>query len=264
MSVTAVDRGGKIPDFGPSSAFVERFRLASEACASRAGLHTILACAAAELGFSHFALLHHASLYRSDPFLVRYDNYPREWARRFALEAAYRSDPVHRASQVTNAGFGWDEVSQLVRLSAAERDILRDSVRFGIGEGFTVPANIPGEPGASCSFAVNPGLPFPRHRLACAELVAIHAFKAARRLSGRRARRSRPHLSRRELDCLRFVAAGKTDWEIAAILGIGLESVRSYMKRARAAYDVVSRTQLVVHALRDAQIDFDESIPPDG
>jgi len=71
-----------------------------------------------------------------------------------------------------------------------------------------------------------------------------------------------PHLSRRELQCLRFAAAGKTDMEIALILGISGETARQYVKRARAAYDVVSRTQLVVLRLRDDWISFDEALDP--
>jgi LuxR family quorum-sensing system transcriptional regulator CciR len=58
------------------------------------------------------------------------------------------------------------------------------------------------------------------------------------------------------------VALGKTDWEIALILGIGLETVRTYVKHARALYGVATRTQLAIHALRDAQISFDDAIPP--
>jgi len=37
-----------------------------------------------------------------------------------------------------------------------------------------------------------------------------------------------------------------------------------HVKRARAAYDVVSRAQLVVCVLRDALVSFDEAIPPNG
>lgn len=77
-------------------------------------------------------------------------------------------------------------------------------------------------------------------------------------------RRPRPRLSRRELQCLRLVARGKTDWEIARILGLSVETAHQYVKRARAAYDTVSRTQLVVHGLRDCWISFEEAIPPDG
>lgn len=50
--------------------------------------------------------------------------------------------------------------------------------------------------------------------------------------------------------------------EIAAILGISVETAHQYVKRARAAYDVVSRAQLVACGLRDALVSFDEAIPP--
>jgi LuxR family transcriptional regulator, quorum-sensing system regulator CciR len=73
-----------------------------------------------------------------------------------------------------------------------------------------------------------------------------------------------PHLSRRERECVRLVAAGKSDWEIACILGISVETAHQYVKRARAAYDVVSRAQLVACGLRDAVVSFEEAIPPNG
>jgi LuxR family quorum-sensing system transcriptional regulator CciR len=63
---------------------------------------------------------------------------------------------------------------------------------------------------------------------------------------------------------LRLVALGKTDWEIAKILGLSLHTARQYVKSARAAYDTVSRTQLVAYGLRDAWISFEDAIPPNG
>ena len=123
-----------------------------------------------------------------------------------------------------------------------------------------MPANVPGEPNGSCSFAVRKGRELPLRRLLCAEQVGAHAFRIARRLHDYPAAGRHPHLNRRELQCLHLVAAGKTDWEIAKILGISPETAHQYVKRARAAYDVVSRTQLVVHGLRDAWISFDDAI----
>lgn len=124
-----------------------------------------------------------------------------------------------------------------------------------------MPANVPGEPSASCSFAVRAGRDIPVSRLRCAELIGAYALRAARRLRPASARPQRPRLSRREVQCLRLVALGKTDWEIARILGLSPETAHQYVKRARAAYDVVSRTQLVVYGLRDAWISFEDAIP---
>ena len=60
------------------------------------------------------------------------------------------------------------------------------------------------------------------------------------------------------------MALGKTDWEIARILGLSEHTAHQYVKRARAAYDTVSRTQLVVYGLRDEWLKYEDAIPPTG
>ena len=47
-------------------------------------------------------------------------------------------------------------------------------------------------------------------------------------------------------------------------VGLAKRDKAKALKLARAAYDVVSRTQLVVHGLRDRWISFEEAIPPNG
>jgi DNA-binding CsgD family transcriptional regulator len=248
----------------PLARLIDQFGERAKSCASDIALAMLVADAARELGFDHFALLHHASLCCDTARLIRIDNYPGGWEQELRANDLIGDDPVHLACGRTNIGFCWTDLSSLVPLTARHRDILDRSARFGIGQGFTIPANVPGEPGGSCSFAVRAGRPLPQARLLCAEQIGAHAFGAARRIHDYPALGRAPHLSRRELQCLRLVAAGKSDWEIARILGIGEETAHGYVKRARAAYDVVSRTQLVVHGLRDARIGFDEAIPPDG
>ena len=242
----------------------DRFGEAAASCASMSALRALLADASAELGFRWFALLHHASLRDMGQRYIRIDNYPEAWTAEFIGGALYRDDPVHRASRRACGGFAWSELRSLTRLGRKQMWILERSRRFGLGDGMTVPVNVPGEPGGSCSFAVGTGAELPRQRLHCAELVGIQAFAAARRLLGLPFPNRRPHLNRRELQCLRLAAAGKTDREIGIILGISTETARHYVKRARAAYDVVTRTQLVVLGLRDDWISFDEALDPRG
>src|SRR4051812_3879946 len=193
-------------------------------------LRALLSGASAELGFSYFALLHHASLRDNGKPYIRIDNYPERWAAEFIGSALYRHDPVHRASRRASRAFEWSELGRLTILGRREKSILEGSRRFGLGEGMTVPVNVPGEPGGSCSFAVRRGAELPRQRLQCAELIGVHAFAAARRLLRPPSLSSPPHLSGRELECLRLVAAGKTDIEIAMILGISSETARQYVK----------------------------------
>jgi LuxR family quorum-sensing system transcriptional regulator CciR len=246
------------------SRLTDFFEEEARRCATDADLRRILEDVTRELGFRYFALLHHASLRTSSGPLIRLDNYPRDWEGELVRRDLAADDPVHHASVRTNIGFAWDELGRLLALSRRQQGILEQSRRYGIGDGFTVPANVPGEPSGSCSFAMKQGRALPAGRLLCAELIGAHAFNAARRIHQYPGRGSHPHLSRRELQCLRLVAAGKTDWEIGRILGLSPETAHQYVKHARAVYDVVSRTQLVVHGLRDALISFDDAIPPDG
>jgi len=239
----------------------DRFADQAASCASLEQLRSALKAACAQLGFDYFALLHHSSLSETDRGLVRIDNYPREWVQELLDTGLAADDPVHLASRRSNSGFAWTELGTIIALSRRHRSILSRSARFGLGDGFTVPANVPGEPSGSCSFAVRPGRSLPARDLMCAELVGAHAFRAARRIQDLPRRRARPHLSPRELQCLRLVALGKTDFEIALILGIGHQTARQYVKSARAAYDVVCRSQLVVHALFDEWVAFDELLP---
>lgn len=241
----------------------DSFAEAARICADLQRLGELLGDAATELGFDYFALVHHAALSGLRPELVRMHNYPDRWLAEL-LECRHSDhDPVHLASRRTNIGFLWRELSSLVRLDRTHARILARSRHHGLGEGFTIPANIPGEPPASCSFAVRAGCGVPESRLRCAEVVGAHALNAARRLCPA-TRAPPPRLSRREVECLRLVAIGKTDWEIARIIGISRETARQYVKRARAAYQVVSRTQLAVHGLRDGLIAFEDAIPPIG
>ncbi|HEY7810908.1 MAG TPA: LuxR family transcriptional regulator [Allosphingosinicella sp.] len=248
----------------PFSRLIDQFEAKASLCSSDDELRRLLEDVSRELGFQFFALLHHVSLRTPSPGLVRIDNYPAGWVEELVSRQLTADDPVHLASGRTNIGFAWSELGGLVPMSSRHRHILRQSRRFGLGEGFTIPANVPGEPGGSCSFALRVGLELPLQRLMCAELVGAHAFRAARRIHNYPAAGLHPHLNRREREVLHLLAAGKTDWEIAKILGISVETTHQYVKRARAAYDVVSRTQLVVHGLRDAWISFDDAIPPGG
>ena len=56
---------------------------------------------------------------------------------------------------------------------------------------------------------------------------------------------SQPLLTDREHDCLAFVAEGKTDWEIANLLGISEATTRFHLNNARKKLGAVNRAQAV-------------------
>ncbi len=69
-------------------------------------------------------------------------------------------------------------------------------------------------------------------------------------------------MSDRERECIYWIAHGKTDQDIADILGIALKTVRTYVKKAFQRLHVITRGQLVYEAVRLNLIDSMPSTVP--
>jgi LuxR family quorum-sensing system transcriptional regulator CciR len=236
------------------------FEARAQAVTSDEELGSLLGDAANELGFAHYAIVHSVSFRRDDPGFISIDNYPESWAEEFVGQQLYLDDPVLQASERTAKAFRWTDVARMLALKPRHQAVMEKSARYGMGHGFTVPANVPGEPTGSCSFAMKPGKDLPQDRLRCAEAIGIDAFDAARRLRGLPDIQPVPHLSRRERQCVRLLAAGHNDKQIARHLELSPETVKRYVATARVTYNAVTRTELVTKALRDGQISFAEGL----
>lgn len=235
-------------------AFIEDVSSAGTQAELRSSLRDI----SKEMGFAHFALSHHVDLRSSSEPAIRIHNYPDEWERYYDRHHLGRTDPVHRACQTTAVGFAWSQLPRMIPLTLRDHRLLEAAAKQGLAAGYTVPAHVPGEVNGSCSFATGQGKFLQAESLATAQLVGTFAFEAARRLAKHEHQKLQDpaRFSDRERDCLIWVARGKSDSEIATILGISPETVHQYVKQARANYDAVSRSQLVAHALFSGTISF--------
>lgn len=222
------------------------------------GLGDALSEVSGLMGFAYFALTHHVDIVREPQSAIRVTNYPTRWAEYYDANALGVSDPVHRASHVTSVGFAWADLADLIPLTPNDRRMLDLGREQGIGDGFTIPANVPGEACGSCSFANPAGRAIDPETLPLAQLVGAFAFEGARRMWSVRKleQKSVPVLTDRQRDCVIWVARGKSDWEIAQILGVSPETVTMHLKQARERYGVQKRTLLAIHALFDGSFSF--------
>jgi DNA-binding CsgD family transcriptional regulator len=88
----------------------------------------------------------------------------------------------------------------------------------------------------------------PRTRAATHILSAYFAM-GARRLMAPHVMEEAVKLSRRQRECLQWVRAGKSDWEIGEILKISEYTVREHIEAARKKLGVRTRTQAVIEAI---------------
>ncbi len=224
-----------------------------------------------DMGFDYFALVHHVDL-RSfgtldGPLLtgefLALSNYPEGWIEQYINDEVVNFDPRLLASQRTNVGFGWDQLHEIIDLTPIHHTIIERARHAGIEDGFTVPANVPGELNGSCNFAVGHERAAPRSNFAMAQLVGSFAFQAARSLvihTRGLSSASPVKLTERQLECIVLVARGKTDWEIGKILGISDETVKQHIADARMRYDVTKRMQVVLRALYDGLVPLSEMV----
>lgn len=222
---------------------------------TEAALGEALAEISGELGFRYFALTHHVDV-RAGSAAIRIHNYPAGWAEWFDEHSLGLSDPVHRASNITNVGFAWSDLPAMIAMTEQDRRVLDLAYRQGIGEGFTIPAHVPGEAHGSCSFAHASGdLLAPEH-LPLLQLVGAFAFEAARRMQRARIATAPVALTERQRECVIWAARGKSDWETAQILGVSEATVGEHLRHAYERYGVGKRTLVTVHALFDGTIGF--------
>ena len=224
-----------------------------------AALHEICG----ELGFQYFALTHHVDIRYAGGRAIRLHNYPNKWADFYDEKALGVSDPVHRTSHTTRSGFLWSTIPDRIPLTRQDRQMLWWGSEQGIGDGFTVPANVPGEARGSCSFAIEAGRPMPAEALPLAELLGGYAFDVARTIWGVRSLRvdPPPRLTDRQRDCVLWAGRGKGDWEISRILDVSEETVARHIRHGCYRYGVHKRASLFIRTIADGTLTLDDFLP---
>lgn len=249
-------RPGPMCPMGINEAFEQFVTVATET-SDPAQLGEALGDITTWLGCDYFALVHHVDVSAAPGSTIRLHNYPDRWVEYFDRNGLAACDPIHRASQRTAIGFSWQRVPQMIPLTPQDRRILALAADHGLGDGFTIPAHVPGESNGSCSFATRRGRALIAKHLPLAQLAGAFAFEGARRMwQVRPSPPPKARLTDRQRDCLIWAARGKGDWETSVILAISEETVAQHISEGCQRYGVRKRTSLMIHALFDGTISF--------
>lgn len=212
--------------------------------------------AARRFDFDHFALIQRLSKTNSvGP--IQLTDYPPDWIELLLRNDYYMHDPVLAASERTVAAFTWCELPQLVPMTPRRRRFMDSARQRGLGQGYTVPIHVPGEATGLCSFVNAHNRALPDAALPAMQYVACFAFEAARRLAVRPAS-APPKLTQRQLECVVLAARGKSTWVVGELLGLSQQTVHKYLENAKRRYGVSTRTELIVRALHDGLLSFND------
>lgn len=196
-------------------------------------------------------LVYHSSKLGTSPSADPYIRltYPASWIKRYLQMGYVDVDPVLREGFLRALPFDW---SELKVETAREMEFLGDALAHGVGpRGFSIPVRSKyghrGLVSLSSSGQQEDWARFCQQDLSV--LIEV-ANRLHRRVIKEVFGEDHPHLTDRELECLRWVAMGKDAGTIAEILDISPHTTRDYLKSARFKLDCVSSAQAVSKAVK--------------
>ncbi|MQW85315.1 LuxR family transcriptional regulator [Sinorhizobium saheli] len=176
-------------------------------------------------------------------------SWPLEFLRRYDSAGLFDGSPVIQRLRRSTIPFTYD-----AHLLARRRLDGKGDAAVGVFEQANMPRGVylPVHDAAGNRAAIAFG--GDRPTVSDDELQALNLWAGLlySRLSELRTQRRRgpASLSRREIECLRWAAAGKTTVEMARILALSEYTVNHYLNRATRKLDSVNRVQTVAKAMR--------------
>ena len=190
----------------------------------------------------------HASLETS--FLR--SNYSPAWRQHYDANKLYYVDPTVSHCLGSAVPIIWNR-----ELFTAQNQggLYEEASHHGIRSGITFPIHGSNGELGLLSFAsdMSPGKQFNdtlRHSIADLSLVRDYAFESSLKfMHARNAAEPVLHLTRRELEVLKWVMAGKSSWEISRITDCAEATVNFHIANIRQKFGVNTRQQALVKAI---------------
>jgi LuxR family transcriptional regulator, quorum-sensing system regulator BjaR1 len=177
----------------------------------------------------------------------------REWEERYLSKKYAIYDPVPNSVNWKADPYYWREVEKVHNKNSIAATIMNEArSEFGMYAGYCVPIHgLRGISGLVSVASGDPSWALSEREEAALHVISLYAYEAVRRIRSKTSPSGGGFkLSPREIECIEWVAAGKTSWEIGMILGISVDTVSEYLKSASKKLGTCSRAHLVARSHR--------------
>jgi len=179
----------------------------------------------------------------------RAEGFPEDIVARYVADRMWRENPMLRHARTTAEPFYWSEVAHAADLSDKAMALFDELVAAGLADGLGVEVFGPNGRNGYCGLGLSASqLPLPVEEVRDLQRVCQVAHL---RYCGMLADElgAPPELSRRENEVLGWVARGKSNASIGAILGISGHTVDAHLRRIFLKLDVGDRISATVRGL---------------
>ncbi len=155
-------------------------------------------------------------------------------------------DPIAICTLRTNRPFQWAQAHKYA--SKMGRKIIDEARDYRIRDGIMVPVHALDSVSGGVSLGTEK-LTVSKSDVDDIELVSRHVYIKLESLLGPFPYQVVAELTDREVEVVQLVAAGKTSWDIATILGVKEDTINKTMKRAADKLNAVNRAHAVATAI---------------
>jgi len=191
----------------------------------------------------------------ADPYILT-ESTPAGFRDLYMHERFYPVDHICALARVACKPFRFSDAPYDLTESRGHQRFMQALGTFGMGKGLIVPVGRPANAPA-CVWLAGNSPDLNDGPIKAIELMALFVASKARALS--RPPDGCPHtstLTSRQREVLQWISAGKTSWEIAAILGLSERAINKIIAEAMIKLDAVTRAQAVVSAIRMGEIEL--------
>ncbi|MBN9081550.1 MAG: hypothetical protein BGP04_11605 [Rhizobiales bacterium 62-17] len=174
-----------------------------------------------------------------------FQDWPPAWIELYISRNFVAADYSVAEARRRIAPFTWLEAKAQRTLSRAEQDIWDTAIAWGWTDGLSVPIHGPGGYFGLVAMA-GKEQPMPPSLRTLLHQISFLTHERCRALIGLTpVADPQAVLTHRELECIRWVAAGKTDLEIASIMDLSQTTVKTHVDQVRRKLGAKTRSQAV-------------------
>lgn len=214
-------------------------------CPDTLSVGVVLQRAVEPIGFTASAAGAFVPARRGAQSVFFFQNWPTDWLELYQRENFVNHDFTVAEARTVIAPFFWSEVLARRKLTLREQRVIDMAFDRGWTDGFNVPFHGPGGYFGLLVLAGHPSslsIELRQHLI----LLALSAHERCRALTpGLSVLELEAKLTSRELECLRWVAAGLSDAQTGKQLGLSSRTVKDYLDNARRKIDAQTRAQAI-------------------
>jgi len=223
-------------------------------------LFTLLIQSAQDMGFDYVAYMtpnnsefnarHRRENTKQYPPPFLETNFPNFWLQHYSDHHYQNSDPVLHYSSLAKEPFLWQDLYKRCELTDTQRLLLKEAEAAGLNNGFSIPLQDSKSALFIISFARKNALSAPSTHIQALTLRTVQFHKTYQK------RLNIPNLTEKELECLRWIAKGKSSWEIGVILGTSETTINFHVREAMEKLNASNRSMAVMEALKFGLLKF--------